>query len=166
MDTLLRRIDGLIEILAGVGVLAYCAAALVSVADVLGRRVGLPVVGVVDLVQMFVIAGAWLSIPWGFTAGAHVGVDFLLDQMPSRLSRGLRLVAALAAMGLMALVLWKCWHTFGMQMMMGDRSQQLGIPIAFYWLPLLVGAAAAMLAAATVALRLLSGRAVASSQAH
>lgn len=166
MDGLLRRIDGTIELLAGLGVLAYCAAAAISVADVIGRRIGMPVLGVVDLVQLCVIAGAWLSIPWAFTAGAHVGVEFLLERMPQGWARGLQLVAALAAIVLMALILWKCWEAWRMQALLGDRSQQLGISMGFYWLPLLLGAAASIAAAGTVAFRLVTGRPVAIAHAH
>lgn len=154
MASLLRRIDGVIELLAAIGVLAYCAAALVSVADVIGRRIGTPVPGVVDLVQLFIMAGAWLSIPWGFSVAAHVGVDFLLERMPAALARVLRIVAAIAAMVLMVLIFVECIPTYRMQVMLGDKSQQLGIPIAFYWLPLLGGVAASVLALIPVVLRL------------
>lgn len=166
MDRLLRRIDGAIEALAAVAVLAYCAAAAVSVADVIGRRLGLPVLGVVDLVQLFVMAGAWLSIPWAFTAGAHVGVEFLLERMPPRMARALHVLAAAAAIALMALILWQGWGAWRMQALLGDRSQQLGIPMGYYWGPLLLGVAASILAALTVVFRLLTGRPTASAQAH
>ena len=154
MPSLLRRIDGLIEILAAFGLLAYAAAALISVADVIGRRIGTPVPGVVDLVQLCVLAGAWLSIPWGFTVAGHVGVDFLVERMPNGWQRLLRGLAALAALVLMALILWKCAGAYRMQVMLGDKSQQLGIPISLYWLPLLVGVAASILALIPVLLRL------------
>lgn len=166
MDSLLRGIDRLMEVLAGVGVLSYCAAAAVSVADVIGRRFGMPVVGVVDLVQLFVMAGAWLCIPWGFTVGAHVGVDFLLERMPAGAARGLQALAALIAAGLMAMILWKCLGAWQMQALLGDKSQQLGIPMSYFWVPLLVGAGASILAALAVVIRLTSGRAVTSTQAH
>ena len=166
MVSFLRRIDGVIELLAALGVLAYCAAALVSVADVIGRRIGTPVPGVVDLVQMFIMAGAWLSIPWGFSVGAHVGVDFLVDKMPARLQRLLRGLAAIAAALLMALILWKCLEAFQMQVMLGDKSQQLGIPISLYWMPLLVGVAASILALVPVLLRRVLDLPQTRNQAH
>ncbi len=166
MERFLRAIDGVIEALAVIGVLAYAAAALVSVADVVGRRMGTPVPGVVDLVQMFILAGAWLSIPWGFAAGAHVGVDFLVEKMPRGAERLCRVLAGIAAATLMALILWKCIGTFKMQALMGDRSQQLGIPISLYWLPLLLGVAASILALIPVLLRLILDLPQTRSQAH
>ncbi|WBU59957.1 TRAP transporter small permease [Paracoccus albus] len=166
MQMLLRRIDGVIELLAALGVLAYCAAALVSVADVIGRRIGTPVPGVVDLVQLFILGGAWLSIPWGFSIGAHVGVDFLIEKLPAGVQRTLRGLAATAAAALMALILWKCIGTYQMQVMLGDKSQQLGIPISLYWLPLLLGVAASMLALIPVLLRLVFDLPQTRTQAH
>lgn len=166
MATLLRRIDGVIELLAALGVLAYCAAALVSVADVVGRQIGTPVPGVVDVVQLFILAGAWLSIPWGFSVAAHVGVDFLVEKLPHGWQRGLRMAAALSAGVLMALILWKSLGTYQMQAMLGDKSQQLGIPISFYWIPLLIGVAASILALIPVLLRLVLDLPQTRNQAH
>lgn len=166
MERLLRRIDGVIEILAAIGVLSYCVAALISVADVIGRRIGTPVPGVVDLVQLFILAGAWMSIPWGFTVAGHVGVDFLVDRMPGGLQRLLRGIAALAAMVLMALILWKCTEAYRLQVMLGDKSQQLGIPISLYWLPLLVGVGASILALIPVLARLVLDLPQTRTQAH
>ncbi|WP_203566000.1 TRAP transporter small permease [Aurantimonas aggregata] len=131
---------------AACGFLAYAAAALLTVADIVGRRFSLPVPGVVDLVQLFVVAGAWLVIPFAFLVGAHVGVDLLVETMPRPLRRGLRAVASLVAIALLGLILWNCYQTFQQQLLFGDRSQQLGIPIVWYWIPLLVGAALSIMA--------------------
>ncbi|TDK48138.1 TRAP transporter small permease subunit [Antarcticimicrobium luteum] len=131
--------------MAMAGVTAYGAAAVVTVADVLGRRIGLPIEGVVDLVQLFVVTGAWLAMPYAFMSAAHVSVDFLLALMPDSLAVSLRLMAAALTLSLLALMLWQGFLTFQTRTMFGDKSQQLGIPVALYWYPLLVGLAASML---------------------
>ncbi|MGR3590781.1 MAG: TRAP transporter small permease [Limimaricola soesokkakensis] len=128
-----------IKTLAALGVAAYAAAALVTVGDVLGRQVGLPIIGVVDLVQLFVMAGTWLVMPHAFLAAAHVGVDFLISRLPRRARHLLHVMAALVALILLALMLWQGFATFETRTMFGDSSQQLGIPIAWYWYPLLLG---------------------------
>ncbi|QIE54066.1 TRAP transporter small permease subunit [Pikeienuella piscinae] len=134
--------------IAGLGVLAYALAALVTVADILGRQVGVPIDGVVDLVQLFVMAGAWLVMPYAFMAGAHVGVDFLVGALPAAPAAALRLIAATLAFTLLALMLWQGVLTYETRTMFGDRSQQLGIPIAWYWWPLLAGLALSLLGVA------------------
>lgn len=145
MRQVTKAARSLIWVLAVLGVMAYGAAALVTVADILGRRVGLPIEGVVDLVQLFVVTGAWLVMPYAFMAAAHVSVDFLLESMPRALIVPLRLMAAIAALGLLALMLWQGFLTFQTRTMFGDTSQQLGIPIAWYWYPLLVGLSVSLL---------------------
>lgn len=138
----------LVTVSAVVGVLGYAAAALLTVGDVIGRQVGLPIPGIVDLVQLFILGGAWLVIPYAFMTGAHVGVDLLVEAFPRFIERPLRAVASLAAIGLLGLMLMSCYDTFQQQIMFGDRSQQLGIPILYYWIPLLLGIVLSIIAAA------------------
>ncbi|MBM9595405.1 TRAP transporter small permease [Roseitranquillus sediminis] len=144
----IRALRRLIVALASLGVAAYGAAALVTVADVIGRRFGLPIDGVVDLVQLFVMGGAWLVMPFAFMTGAHVGVDFLVDRVPRAAAVLLRALAISVAVVLLGLMFWYGYQTMGMRMMFGDRSQQLGIPIVWYWAPLVLGLAVSILGAA------------------
>lgn len=144
---LLRVLRAPVVAAAVLGVLAYAGAAVLTVADIVGRRFGMPVDGVVDLVQLGVLSGAWLVIPYAFLVGAHVGVDLLIESFPQRLKRTLRIAAALVAAVLLGLMLQACWDAFQQQVAFGDRSQQLGIPIFWYWIPLLVGVALSIVSA-------------------
>ncbi len=137
---------GLISAFAMLGVIAYGAAALVTVADIIGRRFGLPVEGVVDLVQLFVVTGAWLVLPFAFLTAAHVSVDFVLDLLPSMFVVPLKILGAVLSVGLLGLMLQQGYTTFLTRTMFGDTSQQLGIPIAWYWYPLLIGMTVSLLA--------------------
>ena len=136
----------LVNGLAAFGVAAFGAATVVTVADVVGRRFGYPIEGVVDLVQLFVVTGAWLTMPFAFFTAAHVSVDFLLSVMPGPLMIPLKVLAAVGSFVLVALMLWQGYLTFETRTMFGDKSQQLGIPIAWYWYPLLIGLAVSLLA--------------------
>lgn len=148
MARAIKALRRLIGILAGIGVAAYGIAALVTVADVIGRRIGLPIDGVVDLVQLFVMAGAWLVMPFAFMTGAHVGVDFLVERMPRAPAVLFRSLATAVAVALLGLMVWYGYQTAEMRMMYGDRSQQLGIPIIWFWAPLILGLAASIIGAA------------------
>lgn len=138
-------VQALITWIAALGVLAYGAAAAVTVADILGRRIGMPIEGIVDLVQLFVVGGAWLVMPYAFMTGAHVSVDLLLTTLPRGLARPMLVLGAVLAIGLLGLMLWQGYLTFRTRTMFGDSSQQLNIPIAWYWYPLLVGLAVSIL---------------------
>ncbi|MBK0328978.1 TRAP transporter small permease subunit [Rhodobacteraceae bacterium F11138] len=137
---------GVVTLCAVLGVLAYGAAALVTVADILGRRVGLPIEGVVDLVQLFVVTGAWLVMPFAFLTAAHVGVDLMIGILPQPLKVLLKIAGGVLTLGLLGLMLQQGYATFLTRTMFGDTSQQLGIPIAWYWYPLLIGMALSILA--------------------
>lgn len=154
MHSLARSI---VYVLAALGVAAYGGAAVVTVADVLGRPIGLPVEGVVDLVQLFVVAGAWLVMPYAFMVGAHVGVDFLVKMLPGALKTPLALFSTAASLLLVALMLWYGLGTFIERASYGDSSQQLDIPMAWYWYPLIVGLAASLLGAILEAIAVLRG---------
>ncbi len=147
MKSLLRWLHAAVSGLAALGVLAFALGALITVADILGRPLGLAVIGVVDLVQLFVMMGAWFVIPYAFLTGAHVGVDLVVNALPQSLGRAARAFAALVSVALLALMLWYGYASFQTQLLFGDQSQQLGIPIMWYWLPLLAGLAVSILAA-------------------
>ncbi|MFX4295930.1 TRAP transporter small permease [Pseudosulfitobacter pseudonitzschiae] len=146
MGQLAKLARGLINAFAMLGVIAYGAAALVTVADIIGRRFGLPVEGVVDLVQLFVVTGAWLVLPFAFLTAAHVSVDFVLDLLPHAFVVPLKILGTVLSLGLLGLMLQQGYTTFLTRTMFGDTSQQLGIPIAWYWYPLLVGMTVSLLA--------------------
>lgn len=134
----------IIAALAVLGVLSYGGAAAVTIADIVGRNFGLPVDGVVDLVQLCVMTGTWLVMPYAFMSAAHVGVDLVIDALPRPVASVLLVLGAALTVALLALMLWQGLATFKMRTMFGDTSQQLGIPIAWYWYALLIGLAASM----------------------
>jgi len=148
MKYVLQPLRALIIISAGTGVAAYAAAAMFTVGDIIGRQIGMPIPGVIDLVQLCVLGGAWLVIPYAFLTGAHVGVDLLVESFPRALETLLRTMAGLAAIALLTLMFNYCYDTFQQKRMFGDRSQQLGIPIFYFWIPLLYGVALSIVAAA------------------
>ena len=138
----------LFRIVALLAVLAFSAAGLVTVADIVGRRIGEGIPGVVDIVQLFTLGGAWMAIAYAFWTKAHVRVDLVILSVPERIARGFRLLAFLLSFGLMAIMLPPAIGAFENQLAYGDRSQQLGLPIAWYWLPVLVGLALSITAIA------------------
>jgi len=150
MGMLSKRLGSYIYVLAVIGLLAYGAAALVTVADIVGRRLGMPIEGVVDLVQLFVMGGAWLVMPFAFLTSAHVGVDFVIDRFPAGARDACRIFGLVIAIVLLSLMLWYGYATASQRIMFGDMSQELGIPIIWYWLPQLLGMAASIVAVVLV----------------
>lgn len=80
---------------------------------------------------------------------AHVAVDFL----PFDTSPGLRLMAAtisgVLSVALIAMILWLAYGRAMAAWSNGDISQDIGVPMIWYWAFMLSGLVVAVLAAAT-----------------
>ncbi|WP_421710185.1 TRAP transporter small permease [Algihabitans sp.] len=162
----LGRLDGLLtsisRLVALLGMFGLAGAMFATVVDVALRPTGTGIFGVVDLVQLGVMAAAWLAIPYAFLTDSHVSVDLLAQGLPRRMSALLNALAAGLAAGLMALILVYGWQAAAQQARFGDVSQTLALPKTWYWAPLLFGAALSLLATLLIAVRsLLSALSVA-----
>ncbi len=131
-----------------------CVIVLVVMADILLRRsVGFTVPGTVDLIQLGVMASFYLALPSAFLHETNVGVDFITDPLPPRALAAVKAFAALLGAAFMAAVTWYCGQQALMQIEQGDKSQSIGIPIALYWGPLVIGSLLSVSTALLLSLR-------------
>jgi TRAP-type C4-dicarboxylate transport system permease small subunit len=136
------------------GTAAFVAGVLLTMADIGLRSFStLTVRGVVDLVQLCVMIGAMLAIPHGFLTDQHVAIDILADRLPHRVQVALRVIAAVLGTAFLAAVFWFSLLQAGNEA--GDRSQTIGIPMAWYWAFFLLGIGLSALANVVLALRLI-----------
>ncbi|HEX6957415.1 MAG TPA: TRAP transporter small permease [Ferrovibrio sp.] len=139
---------------AKLAVLCALLAGAITCADIVIRNVGGEgIIGTVDITQMLIVAAAFLTIPHGFISDSHVAVDMGVDRLPFRLQAVCKAVAALLGALLMLAIGWYGIGQFDTVAMMGDRSQTIGLPMVWYWYPLLAGSFFAALIAAVVAFR-------------
>lgn len=144
--------------LALAGTAALLVAVALTVADIVLRSTGGGgVPGMVDIVQLCVMVSAMLAIPFGFPTDQHVAIDIFTIRMPAYVQRVLRVFAAVLGIGFLAGVFWFSTRQALVEAGYGDRSQTIGIPMIWYWVPLLVGMALAVLANVIVALRFAFG---------
>ncbi|MCO5100255.1 MAG: TRAP transporter small permease [Burkholderiaceae bacterium] len=131
-------------------VVAMC----IIVADVATRRsIDLPLAGTMDLTQLFVMSCAFLAMPLAFLRNAHVSVEFVTDKLPSRVLLAAEAVAAAIGCAFIVACLVCSVEQALLQVGNGDRSQTIGIPIFWYWAPLLIGFALSALATLMIAVR-------------
>lgn len=146
----LGRLNGAAEFVfratAIVGMACLFGAGLVTVVDIIMRFFGSAVFGAVDLVQLLIMATAFTAIPYAFFRDGHVSVDIITQAFPPLVQLVMRAVTALASAALMGLILYYGWNAAKMQMMFGDVSQNIRLPMIWYWLPLLVGSGLSLLA--------------------
>lgn len=136
----------LTRMLALLGTVALLVAVALTVTDIGLRSVsGLTVVGLTDIVTLCTMIGAMLAVPYGFAADRHVSVDLFTSRLPEVGQRVLGVAAALMALVVLSGVFWFSYQQMLTEIRYGDRSQSIGIPMMWYWLPLLVGMGASIL---------------------
>jgi TRAP-type C4-dicarboxylate transport system permease small subunit len=124
---------------------------MVTVADVILRRTtNTAIDGTVDITQLFIMVVVFLSLPYAFLNGSQVSVEAITDKLPPRGIALVKAVGALLGAAFMALVAWYGGQQALLQYEYGDISQTIGIPILWYWMPLLVGSAFSVLTTALV----------------
>lgn len=142
------------RLFAFAGVLLLVLTMLMTVIDIVLRQtVNFAIVGTIDITQLLVMAAAFMAIPFAFFTDSHVAVELATDPLPPRAIAFFKALAALFALAFMAAALRYGWDQAVQQNSYGDRSQTIGIPILFYWIPLLAGCALSILATALLALR-------------
>lgn len=143
--------------LAGTG--AFLVAVALTVADIGLRSVStLTVAGLTDIVTLCTMIGAMLAIPYGFASDSHVSIDVFTSRLSEGAQRRLRLLAAVLGAAFLGGVCWFSTAQALTEYGYGDRSQSIGIPMIWYWLPLLAGTALAVLVNLWLALRIWRGQ--------
>jgi TRAP-type C4-dicarboxylate transport system permease small subunit len=145
--------ERLLRLLSLAGTAAIVVGVALTMTDISLRSVStLTVKGIVDIMQLCVLIGAMLAIPYGFLTDQHVAIDVFAQRWPERAQVALRIVAAVLGAMFLGAVAW-----FSLQQAIteaGDRSQTIGIPMSWYWAPFLAGIALATLANVVLIVRL------------
>jgi len=140
--------------LARVAMLLLAAMMLVTVADVaLRAAINLPVRGVVDLVELFLVGAIFLAVPETFLREEHVVVDVVDYVAGPRAIALLKAFGAVLATGFLMLLMsrivtpaWEAWS-------FGDITLDLSIPKWVHWLAILAGTADSIVMMGAVLLR-------------
>ncbi|MCC6000674.1 MAG: TRAP transporter small permease [Pararhodobacter sp.] len=139
--------------LALLGALSLGVAAAVTFVDVILRFFGGSVRGVVDLVQLFVMTGVFLSMPYTFFVDGHVRVTILLDRLRPALRATILVLGGALVLAFMIMLALRTHD--GLLQVMGrrDSTLNLAIPMLWFWGPMLAGFALSIPAIALVILR-------------
>ncbi|MEM7546494.1 MAG: TRAP transporter small permease [Pseudomonadota bacterium] len=153
------RFDQLVlKLTGGLAVLGMCAlvvAIAVVVGDIVWRRVGGgSFIGSVDLTQFSVMIAVSLAIPYAFATGGHVSVDLLTSSFSVRANRILDICASLAGTAITGFLCWLCAGRAREIWTYGDVSQDLALPMIWFWCALVAGLGLSALVCTVRALRL------------
>jgi TRAP-type C4-dicarboxylate transport system permease small subunit len=137
-------------------VLALMLAVATLIVDIVTRKsVGLSILGMVDLNQLAQMACVFLVLPLAFLRESHITVDFFTERLPARTRAAIEAFSALLGVLLLAAMLWTSIGQAATQIRQGDQSQTLGIPMIWYWAPLVAGVTLSLLAVLLVGARAL-----------
>jgi TRAP-type C4-dicarboxylate transport system permease small subunit len=126
-----------------------CLAAmmLLTVGDVVLRAAfNRPVRGTYELVELLLCVTFFVALPAVFLRDEHIVVDSI-DRYFPRAVPGLRRLAALIAVAMLALLTWQGAIRARDAWSFGDVTSDLSLPRILYWIPLLFGLGGSALAA-------------------
>ena len=128
-----RALDRLYGFCGGLAALSLAAIAVLILAQVVARLLGLFVPAASDFAGFCLAASSFLALAYTFRAGGHIRVTLVLQRMPQRWRRGCDLASlAIAA----ALVSYFSWYTVGLvqdSWHFNDLSEGL-VPVPL-WIP-------------------------------
>lgn len=139
---------------AKLGICCALLAGLTTCLDIVIRNLGgQGILGTVDITQMLIMATAFLTIPYGFIADSHVAVEIGVERLPFRAQAFFKAIGALLGALLMLAIGWYGVGQFTTVGLLGDKSQTIGLPMTWFWYPLLGGSFFAAAVAFVVMLR-------------
>jgi len=140
IETLNRQLKRLSLGAAYFAALALSASVAITVADILLRHtINRPVTGVVDLTQLSVMWAAFLSIPVAFHLDNHISVVMLTNRFPPKLKRVVYSASTFAGAAFLLTAAFMAGTQALREFSTADRSMILGIPMIWYWLPVVFG---------------------------
>jgi TRAP-type C4-dicarboxylate transport system permease small subunit len=125
---------------AAAGVLLLFGCALLTVADILARRLlGLSMPGLIDLTQLLIMGSVFLCIPFAFERRANVEVDLLYGRLPAPARRLLAVAWSLLGAAFLLAVAWHVTRAAAQVLEYAESSPTIAIPMIWYWVPILFG---------------------------
>lgn len=122
------------------GALVMVVCAVLTVIDVIMRNFfDGGILGMVDLTQLAMVWAASLTIPLAFVTDTHISVDIFVARMSAVKLTVLKFLSAAAAIFVLGFCVWWGWVEAARLVGYGDRSMTIGIPVIWYWIPLIFG---------------------------
>ena len=118
-----------------------------TVADVALRSLfGLPIRGMLELIELGLACTIFIALPAVFLRREHLVVDVIDHFARPGVVRWLDLLGKLVSLGVLAVMAWQMWPLARTMVEFGDVTSDLSIPKLYYWIPVLLGVVASALA--------------------
>ena len=101
LDSLVTRIAKYINYI-GMATLILCM--FLVTGDVIGRYLGHPIPGALELTELSLVLIATLGFAWTMVVRGHISIDFLTRRMPERTQAALEIVTSLLMLGIWGII--------------------------------------------------------------
>jgi TRAP-type C4-dicarboxylate transport system permease small subunit len=143
--------------LALLGALSLGCVAVITAIDVAIRPFGRGVIGVVDYVQLFVITGVFLAMPYTFLADGHVRVQLVLDLLPAGFRKAVLVTVTIVMLAFLVLLVMQTYQGFQSVAARRDRTLNIALPLTWFWGPMLLGLALSIVTTIALLLKQILG---------
>jgi TRAP-type C4-dicarboxylate transport system permease small subunit len=122
----MQQLRNLLKIL---GAASLTGMMLLTCVDVIGRRMGSPVFGSVELVGFMATLTVAFALPYTHAMKGHIGVEILVRNFSGRVQAGIECCTLTLAFLFFALVTWRMGIYAATMRQAGEVSMNLGFPI-------------------------------------
>ena len=123
-----KTVDFLVNLLKWIGAASIAVMMFLTCLDVILRALNRPLAGAVEITGFLATIGLACSLPYTHVNHGHVGVDMLVRHLPSKGQGLVDLVTGTLALGLFAIISWRCF-VYGVTLQQsGEVSMTLGWP--------------------------------------
>jgi TRAP-type C4-dicarboxylate transport system permease small subunit len=128
MQILWKAIASLTDKMRLVGAALLVIMMLLTCVDVVGRLFRHPVFGSIELMSFMGALAVAMALPYTHSVKGHIGVEIVVDKLPSALRHLIELVTGLLSLILFGIVTWKMFEYSHKMMASGEVSMNLELP--------------------------------------
>ena len=128
MKTFFAGVAGLRTLLKIVGAVGLTGMMLLTCADVIGRYLGKPIFGSVEIVGFLATLTVALALPYAHAMKSHIGVEILVQKLSPRTQAVIELFTNTIALLFFAIVTWRMYVYADTFRKSGEVSMNLELP--------------------------------------
>ena len=117
LDSLVARVT---SVFAFLGATVIGLLALGIVGDVIGRQIGTPIVGIVEIAAQSVVLSAFLTMPYVMRRGSHIRATILVSRMPELARKIFEIIGYLVGITIFGLLAYSAYGNFMTDLIAGS----------------------------------------------
>lgn len=128
MQIILNTIQWVSDSLKILGAVCLAGMTFLTCADVVGRYLGHPIFGSVEIVGFMAILSVGLALPYTHREKGHIGVEIITQMLPKRTRIIIDICTGSAAFLVFSIVTWRMFLYAGTMKDSGEVSMSLEFP--------------------------------------